>query len=181
MEVWGWKRTEGSRTAVLSFGSCKSLVRLHLYNDGGELTHCVSGTSYHSWCVVTVTKNSEIIQCFAANTPCVFKITSSGRTGAMQVTDPGFSPWKWPSNRSWSSALSGSSAGLPEQSTCPCPASPPWEARVLNAELPGHKVDVLTATVNCHTWIKSFLHTNCHSYSALRLIVCEDSHSSWSW
>lgn len=65
----------------------------HLYNDGGALTHCVSGTSYHSWCVVTVMKNSEIIQRFVGNTPYVFKITSSGRTWAMQETIGGDSPW----------------------------------------------------------------------------------------
>lgn len=58
--------------------------------------------------------------------------------GRFKVTHPDFSPWKWPLNRSWSSAPSGSSAGLPGRSSCPCPASPPWEARVLNAGLRGH-------------------------------------------
>lgn len=63
----------------------------------------------------------------------------STRCDWMPLTHPGFSPGIWPWNRSWSSARSGSSAGLPEQSSCPCPASPPWEARVPIAGLPGHK------------------------------------------
>ena len=52
---------------------------------------------------------------------------------------PGFSPRRWPWNRSWSSARSGSSAGLRARSSCPGPASPPWEAHEPSAGLQGHR------------------------------------------
>ena len=93
----------------------------------------------------------------------------STRCDWMPLTHPGFSPGKWPWNRSWSSARSGSSAGLPEQSSCPCPASPPWEARVPIAGLPGD-----TKRDGRRVYIHSRTHTKCCCSSTNRSNTSKD-------
>lgn len=84
-------------------------------------------------CGVTVTQ-----RCVTSTERGRKHFTDSSMELVFSDTHRDSSPERWPLSRSWSSAQSGSSAGRPGRSSCPYPASPPWEARVQNAELQGH-------------------------------------------